>query len=71
MAVIELHLLPALASARYLQMKCLHGFANSSFPSTWCMLTPTAAAAPLITPPPLDVVNVPAHSPLLLGHTWS
>ena len=24
MAVIELHLLPALASARYLQMKCLH-----------------------------------------------
>lgn len=98
LALIEFHFLPALASARFLQMKFLpvlrklllhfdvvHAHANNCCgtvdlagwdvpqvmeltflrksdnpqPHRWC------------TPHPLDVVNVPAHPPLLLGPPWT
>jgi hypothetical protein len=98
LAVIELHYLPALASARFLQMKFLpvlrklllhfdvvHAHANNccgtvdlagrDVPQVIELTLLRKADNPephhWQTPHPLDVVNVPANPPLLLGPPWS
>jgi hypothetical protein len=98
MAVIEFHLLPALASARFLNMKFLpvlrklllhfdvvHAHANNCCGAvdlagwevpqvielTFLRKADNPQPHHWQTPHPLDVVNVPAHAPLLLGPPWS
>ena len=97
LAVIELHDLPALASARFLQMKFLpvlrklllhfdlvHAHANNCCGTvelagwevpqvielTFLRKADNPQPHHRRIPHPLDVVNVPAHPPLLLGAPW-
>lgn len=97
LALIEFHLLPALASARFLQMKFLpvlrklllhfdvvHAHANNCCGTlnlagwevpqvielTFLRKAENPEPRHRRIPHPLDVVNVPAHPPLLLGAPW-